>query len=228
METLKQNFKVQIFATDIDSRAIEQARAGVYPASIAADISPERLARFFTQEPDGSAYRIQKSIRDMLVFSEQDVIKDPPFSKLDLISCRNLLIYMDAELQKKLIPLFHYALEPGRHALPGHLRDRGRVRGPFRHAGPQVEAVPAQRGCSPAHRRRIGQFLPLLPEQATPAHGRPGRRPGESKLPLRELTEQTLLQQLRPGRRAGQRAGDILYLHGRTGKYWNRPRARPA
>ena len=104
---------MQVFATDIDSQAIATARTGIYPASIAADISPERLARFFAPKPDGSAYRIHKDIRDMLVFSEQDVIKDPPFSKLDLISCRNLLIYMGGDLQKKLIPLFHYALNPG-------------------------------------------------------------------------------------------------------------------
>ena len=110
---MKQSFKLQVFATDIDRRAIDCARTGIYPASIAGDISPERLARFFSQEPDGSAYRIQKSIRDMVIFSEQDVIKDPPFSKLDLISCRNLLIYMGGGLQKKLIPLFHYALNPG-------------------------------------------------------------------------------------------------------------------
>ena len=113
VELLKQSFKVQVFATDIDRQAIEQARTGVYPASIAADISPERLSRFFAQEPDGTAYRVHKSLRDLLVFSEQDVIKDPPFSKLDLISCRNLLIYMGGDLQKKLMPLFHYALNPG-------------------------------------------------------------------------------------------------------------------
>ncbi len=83
------------------------------PLGIAADLSPLRLSRFFTPEPDGRGYRIHKSIRDMLVFSEQDVIKDPPFSRLDLISCRNLLIYLDVELQKRLIPLFHYALKPG-------------------------------------------------------------------------------------------------------------------
>ena len=112
-EAMKQSFGVQIFATDIDSQAIATARAGLYPASIAADISPERLARFFAAEPDGSCYRIHKAIRDMVVFSEQNVIKDPPFSKLDLISCRNLLIYMGGDLQKKLIPLFHYALNPG-------------------------------------------------------------------------------------------------------------------
>ena len=112
LETLKPTFKVQVFATDIDPRAIEQARSGIYPASIAADLSPERLSRFFSQETDNGVYRIQKIIRDLLVFSEQDVIKDPPFSKIDLISCRNLLIYLNRDLQKKLIPLFHYALYP--------------------------------------------------------------------------------------------------------------------
>jgi two-component system, chemotaxis family, CheB/CheR fusion protein len=112
MEMLKQIFKVQIFATDINSRAIVQARSGIYPASISIDISPERLERFFTQDSSGN-YRIQKSISDMIVFSEQDIIKDPPFSKIDLLSCRNMLIYMDRELQKKLTPLFHYALNPG-------------------------------------------------------------------------------------------------------------------
>jgi two-component system CheB/CheR fusion protein len=108
LERLKVSFKVQVFATDIDRRAIAAARAGVYPASMANNISPERLARFFTAEPDGSAYRVHKGIRDLLVFSEQDVIKDPPFSRIDLISCRNLLIYLGAGLQKKLISLFHY------------------------------------------------------------------------------------------------------------------------
>ncbi|MFZ4775366.1 MAG: chemotaxis protein CheB, partial [Terrimicrobiaceae bacterium] len=113
METLKRSFPVHVFATDIDGRAIARARTGLYPASIASHVSPERLARFFTAEADGSVYRIHKGIRDLLVFSEQDVIKDPPFSKLDLIACRNLLIYMSPALQKKLIPLFHYAMKPG-------------------------------------------------------------------------------------------------------------------
>jgi len=125
MEMLKQSFKVQIFATDIDSRAIAQARAGFYPASIASDLSAERLARFFTRIPGDSggqarhAYQARKVIRSMLTFSEQDLIMDPPFSDLDLISCRNLLIYMGAEIQRKLIPLFHQALNPGGFLLLG-------------------------------------------------------------------------------------------------------------
>ena len=112
LEVLKREFRVQVFATDIDAQAIAKARAGLYPAGIAASLTPERLARFFTLEPDGNTYRIHKSVRDMLVFSEQDVITDPPFSRIDLISCRNLLIYMGGDLQKRLIPLFHYSLNP--------------------------------------------------------------------------------------------------------------------
>jgi two-component system CheB/CheR fusion protein len=103
---------IQIFATDVNDKAIEKARAGVYPESITADVSPERLRRFFTKVDGG--YQINKSIRDMCVFARQDVTKDPPFSKMDLISCRNVLIYLGPVLQKKVIPLFHYALSsPG-------------------------------------------------------------------------------------------------------------------
>ena len=102
---------LQIFATDLDRDAIDKARAGVYPANIAADVSPERLRRFFVQEERG--YRVGKEIREMVVFAPQNVIMDPPFTKLDLLICRNLLIYLDPELQKKLLPLFHYSLNPG-------------------------------------------------------------------------------------------------------------------
>ncbi len=101
---------MQLFATDIDPVAIETARAGVYPANIVADVPPEYLSRYFTQEEQN--YRVNKFIRDMVVFAEQDIILDPPFSHMDLISCRNLLIYLNADLQKKLLPLFHYALNP--------------------------------------------------------------------------------------------------------------------
>ena len=126
-ETLKQSFKVQIFATDIDSHAIAAARVGIYPASVAADLTPERLARFFVAEPGETAYRIHKGIRDMLVFSEQSVIKDPSFSRLDLISCRNLLIYLGADLQKKTHPAVPLRLEPKWISVFGHLGKRGRV-----------------------------------------------------------------------------------------------------
>ena len=108
---------VQIFATDIDDRAIEVARAGLYPAAIAADLSAERLERHFTRE-DGN-YRVAKSLREMFLFSTHDLVKDPPFSRLDLVSCRNLLIYFNPPLQQRVLATFHYALRPGRHLFLG-------------------------------------------------------------------------------------------------------------
>ncbi|WP_243358182.1 chemotaxis protein CheB [Fundidesulfovibrio terrae] len=104
--------RVQIFCTDIDSKALEGARKGIFPGSITESVSPERLKRFF--EPEGTkSYRVTKEIRDMLVIAPHSVIKDPPFSKLDLISCRNLLIYLGQDVQKLLIPCFNYSLKPG-------------------------------------------------------------------------------------------------------------------
>ena len=105
---LDKNFTLQIFATDLDSGAIEQARKGIYPTSIASDVSATRLNRFFVKTDN--QYRVNAEIRKMVVFATHNVIKDPPFTKLDILSCRNMLIYMDADLQKKLLSLFHYSL----------------------------------------------------------------------------------------------------------------------
>ena len=121
---LKGDFKVQIFATDIDKAAIDKARQGTYPENIAADISSERLKHFFTKEDN--RYQINKNIREMVVFAPHNVTMDPPFTKLDLISCRNLLIYLNPELQEKLIALFHYSLKPDGVLLLGTSETIGR------------------------------------------------------------------------------------------------------
>ncbi len=219
MESLKQNYMVQIFATDIDSQAIATARAGLYPASIAADISPERLARFFVAEPGGSAYRIQKSIRDMLIFSEQDVIKDPPFSKVDLLSCRNLLIYMGADLQKKLIPLFHYALKPGGVLFLGPSETVGEFGDLFGALDRSSKLYLRKENMHGSTHVALGRFLPLMTAQPEAA-SRATRKPAlPDKLPLRELTEQALLQQAGLAGALVDGHGDIFYLHGRTGLY---------
>ena len=105
------NITLQIFATDLDAKAIEKARDGVFPANIIADVSAKRLDRFFVKVKQG--YMAAKSIREMIVFAPQNIIMDAPFTKLDLVCCRNLLIYLMPELQKKLFPLFHYSLNPG-------------------------------------------------------------------------------------------------------------------
>jgi two-component system CheB/CheR fusion protein len=219
MEELKENFKVQIFATDIDREAIDHARAGVYPSSIIADVSPERLAHFFEQDqPDGSTYRIHKTIRDMLVFSEHDLIKNPPFSKLDLISCRNLLIYMGAELQKKLMPLFHYALNPGGVLVLGSSESVGDFVNLF--APIERKSRIYQRQAHDFGHHRMG--IPGLFERplGTEIARRPGSGAlGENKLPLQQIAERTLLEHYSPVGALVSERGDILYLLGRTGRY---------
>lgn len=110
-EASEHHTPLQVFATDIDEYAIETARAGIYPAGICSDISAERLKRFFNIEEDGR-FKVKKRIRETLVFATQNVISDPPFSRLDLISCRNLLIYFSSELQRQILGLFHYSLNP--------------------------------------------------------------------------------------------------------------------
>lgn len=217
METLKQTFAVQIFATDIDPQAIATARAGLYPASIVADISPERLARFFTIEPDGRTYRIHKGVRDMLVFSEQDVIKDPPFSKLDLISCRNLMIYMGADLQKKLIPLFHYALNQDGKLFLGTSETVGEFGDLFDTLDRKSKLYQRKSDMHGPRRLPPGQFLPPMMQMASAVPRADERKP--EKVSLRELAEQTLLQQAVPAGALVNAQGDILYLHGRTGMF---------
>jgi two-component system CheB/CheR fusion protein len=114
---------IQIFATDISETAIERARAGIYPNSISADVSAQRLRRFFSKTDHG--FQIQKSIRDLCIFARHNVAKDPPFSKIDLISCRNLLIYLGLVLQRKIMPIFHYALNPNGYLLLGSTESIG-------------------------------------------------------------------------------------------------------
>jgi two-component system CheB/CheR fusion protein len=108
---------IQLFGTDISELAVDKARAGIYPENIEADVSPERLRRFFIKGEAG--YQVSKPIRDLCIFARQNVFKDPPFSNLDLISCRNVLIYFGPELQKKVLPMFHYALNPNGYLLLG-------------------------------------------------------------------------------------------------------------
>jgi two-component system CheB/CheR fusion protein len=108
---------LQVFATDLNEKLLDKARFGLYPKSLSEDISPERLRRFFVEEQGG--YRVSKSLREMVVFAKQNLFADPPFSRMDLISCRNLLIYLGPTLQKKAIPTFHYALKPGGFLLLG-------------------------------------------------------------------------------------------------------------
>lgn len=221
MEALKQFFTVQLFATDIDSRAIDVARIGTYPASIAVDISAERLARFFTLQADDCTYRINKNIRDMVIFSEHDVIKDPPFSKLDLISCRNLLIYMNGELQKKVLPLFHYALRMGGMLFLGTSESVGEFEENFTPLDRQWKLF-QRKDEVPGVYRPIPRRFPL-PSECGVVMRSSGHTAEEGKYPLRELTERLLLQRYAPVAALVSERGEILYLHGRTGRFLEPP-----
>ncbi|HEY5537574.1 MAG TPA: chemotaxis protein CheB, partial [Acetobacterium sp.] len=219
MDMLKKSYIIKVFGTDIDTHAIETARAGLYPASIAVDISPERLARFFTLEPDGANYRIHKSIRNMLIFSEQDVIKDPPFSKIDLISCRNLMIYMSGGLQKKLIPLFHYTLKPGGFLFLGSSETIGEHGELFNVLNQKAKLYESKEIPFGEQRMKMNVIIPPL-SLMNPMTPHVNKRIGNvKKLPLREITEQALLQQVGLAAALVNSRGDILYLHGRTGMY---------
>ena len=225
LEAQRQSFNLQVFASDLDSQAVAVARAGLYPTSIAADLTPERLARFFTPEPGGTdgnppAYRIHKNIRDLLVFSEQDVIKDPPFSKLDLISCRNLLIYMGTELQKKLIPLFHYALNPGGFLFLGTSETVSEHLELFNGLDRKAKIYQRRDDFHGLQRAAPVRFLPPPAGAQEERSARPAaRKAAPAKLPLRELTEAALLQEVVAAAALVTAQGDILYLHGRAGLY---------
>ncbi|MET3107606.1 two-component system CheB/CheR fusion protein [Oxalobacteraceae bacterium GrIS 2.11] len=219
LANLKKNNAVQIFATDIDSQAIATARAGIYPASMAQAISQERLAHFFNAEPDGTTYRIRKEIRDMLVFSEQNVIKDPPFSKLDLISCRNLMIYLDAELQKILIPLFHFALKPGGILFLGTSEGIGGFEDLFEVLDRDNKIYQRKEDYRCLQRTVLGRFLEPVPRLDLTHITESSKPVTPVKLELRKLTEQMLLQQVAPPSAMVNEQGDILYLHGRTGMF---------
>ncbi|NIO07668.1 MAG: chemotaxis protein CheR, partial [Deltaproteobacteria bacterium] len=194
VEAHKLGLKIQVFATDIDREAIDKARAGVYPDSIAADISPERLARFFHQED--TAYRIKKLIRDLVVFAVQNVVEDPPFSKIDLISCRNLLIYMGPELQRKVVPLFHYALNQDGFLFLGNSETIGEFVDLF--AAQDRKWRLYQRKGSATPRVAIHDFS--SPSFIQGERPRWGAKPDESaaKIGVRELAQQALLAHYTP------------------------------
>jgi len=215
LDVLDQPYNIQIFATDIDSHAIDKARAGIYPNSIAADVSPERLQRFFSKKDN--TYQVNKQIRDVVVFAVQSVIKDPPFSGLDLISCRNLLIYLSSELQKKVIPLFHYALKPGGFLFLGTSETLGELAHLFTTIDRKwaifqrsIEAMPVK--IPPDFPTKTSR-KPYPAQQPAPSSSRP------VKPNLRTLTEQALLETYAPPCVLINPHGDILYVYGRTGKY---------
>jgi two-component system CheB/CheR fusion protein len=209
--------EIQVFATDIDDEAVRLARIGRFPTNIAQDISPERLERFFNR--NGDEYQIRQSIRDMIVFAVQSVVKDPPFSRLDLISCRNLLIYLAASLQKHVLPLFHYALRPGGYLFLGtsetlaglddYFTPINRKWKLFQHDGKQIDAT-----------SRVSlSDIPFFSFRNQPSSRPTPVEPVSISTYARDL----LLAEFTPPCVIVTSDDEVLYFHRRTGKYLEPP-----
>lgn len=208
----KGKFTAQIFATDLDKDAIEKARQGMFPANIVADVSEARLKRFFTKEDHG--YRVRKEIREMVIFAPQNLIMDPPFTKLDIICCRNLLIYLTAEVQKKLIPLFHYSLMPGGILFQGSAETIGDCADLFAPLDAKSRIFLRKESILRAEQILFPSAFNSAP--STSADTRPAPKPSAS---LQSLADQLVLQNYAPPAALTNEEGDIFYISGRTGKY---------
>ena len=207
--------ELQIFATDLNADAIAAARNGRFAPTITRDLTPARLAKFFTERPDG--YQIDKRIRDMVLFAQHDVILDPPFTRLDILSCRNLMIYFSAALQRRLVPLFHYSLRHGGALLLGNSETVGRAQTLFIPLSPKSRlfwrgdnagAVDAM--VFPTHRRPASPSA--TQESTVPALNPP-------LVNLQSVADQLLLQTFSPPAVLVNDGGDIVYISGRTGRY---------
>lgn len=206
-------YSLQIFATDLSADAIDRARQGRFPATISSEVSTERLERFFLQ--DKNDYLVRKEIRNMIIFAQQNVISDPPFTKLDILCCRNLLIYLNAKLQQRLIPLFHYALNRdgvlllGSADTPGHFSDL---------FSPLTTSTRLYRRLDNLARQRLLTYFPTKVSSATPptpSDTREVSMPGK----IQSHVEQLLLQKYSPAAVLLNQDGDILYINGRTGAF---------
>jgi two-component system CheB/CheR fusion protein len=208
------DLKVQLYSTDLDDDAILTARAGLYPPNIAQDVSPERLRRFFIKEEAG--YRVKKEIREMVVFAVQSVIKDPPFTRLDLLSCRNLLIYLEPALQERLIPAFHYALRPGGALLLSPSESIGNHTDLFEPIDRRWKIYRARPGAGSTRAVLAGGLIwAAAGRSATPqGAARPAREPQ-----LADLAKRALLQAFCPAAVMTDLQGNVLFVHGDTGRY---------
>jgi two-component system CheB/CheR fusion protein len=207
------DYSLQIFATDLDADAVEKARRGLYTTAIEADVSPERLQRFFIKEDN--KYLIRKEIREMVTFAQQNVVMDPPFTKLDILICRNLLIYLSTELQKKLMPLFHYSLKPGGLLFLGSAETIGSQSELFSPVHPRSRLfwrnnlkLRADSITFPSS--FISNSIASLPQES---------RMLKTADNIQLLADNLILQHYSAPTVFATDQGDVVYINGKTGKY---------
>ena len=208
----KGGFSLQIYATDLDNDAIETARRGLFPVNISDDVSPGRLKRFFNPADEG--FRINTEIREMIVFAQHNLIMQPPFTRIDIISCRNLLIYMDAELQKKVFGLFYYSLNPKGIMVLGSSETFGNQDYLFTPVDARLKI----------YKRILTTMKPeLFDFPSSFSRTNPiktvKQMPDKSSQNIEALSDQLLLQHFSPPGVLVTETGDIIYISGHTGKY---------
>lgn len=231
MAAMEINREMQIFATDIHPGAIERARQGIYPQNIAAEVSKERLNRFFT--PEESYFRVKKEIRESVIFADQNVLRDPPFMGLDLLVCRNLLIYLEQKAQNQLLPLFHYNLKPGGILFLGTSESTGRFSELFepvlkkyslyrkKETGDDRQQPYIQFPAGPKRLRH------LEPESESEPH-RQLELPKPEDAGIDRAVKNKLLHEYTPSCVIVDHDANIVYIHGRTGKYLEHAPGKPS
>ena len=221
METLSAVPRVQIFATDIDDAALGVARAARFPEPLLAGVSPERRERFFTN--DGASFVLSKSVRDLCIFSAHSVIRDPPFSRMDMVSCRNLLIYLGPEVQRQVIPTFHYSLKPGGYLFLGTSES-------ISQHGDLFAPVDKKHRIFKAREHAAAVRLPILlnaaPIRNFLSSGDTRTRRGLSDS-LRQIVEAQVLERFAPAHVVVNGDGDVVYSRPERASILNRRKASP-
>jgi len=216
--------EIQVFATDVNDQALERARDGKYPETITADVPSDYLRNYFMCSEDGLSVSINKEIRDCVVFAKQDLLTDPPFSRLDTVICRNLLIYLEPHAQEKCLSLFHYALKDGGYLFLGNAESVGGKHGYFKTIGHKKCRI-YRKIAAPSPAR-----LPLsVPYAAERAAVLPARRPvtADRDNPVTGYVQEALLEEFAPAAVAIDQNYNILYHNGPTNRYLRQPRGIP-
>jgi two-component system, chemotaxis family, CheB/CheR fusion protein len=212
-----ENFRIQLFGTDINEKGIAKARSGIYSDSAMKSVSAERVARFFTKVATG--YRVNKAVRDLCVFARQDVAKDPPFSSLDLISCRNFLIYVQSELQEKIISTLHYALNPSGFLLLGSAESAASYPQMFTPLNKKNKIYSKKVGNQRQQHTFKTSRAPIQASVSPPAKAQPVRRASENDAELQEVADRIVLKECAPPGVIVNDTLELLQFRGRTSPY---------
>ncbi len=216
--------EIQVFATDVNDRALEKAREGTYPGSIAADVPADLMRKYFIRSEDGLSVAISKEIRECVVFAKQDLMTDPPFSRLDLVICRNFLIYLEPDAQEKSIALFHYALKDSGYLFLGNAESVGRNSALFKSLGNKKCRV--YRKLERSASTRLSLSVPFASERAVPGLSRQALAAANQPT-ITDVIQNSLLEEYAPAAIAINQNYDILYHNGPTNKYLIQPRGLP-